>query len=81
VLGLATGLVALSFFAEFLQAILKLPDWLIALSVFYQYGNPMIDDARWGAWLLICAVAGMLLTLGSERFARRDLPCGSLWQW
>jgi ABC-2 type transport system permease protein len=77
VLGVATAFLALSFFAEFLQAILKLPDWVIALSVFHQYGSPMIGAAQWGSWLIICLVAGVLLLVGVERFARSDLLCGS----
>ncbi|WP_052887786.1 ABC transporter permease subunit [Thermogemmatispora carboxidivorans] len=59
--GLTTGLVslfiALSFLMEFLQPMLKLPDWLINLSIFHLYGSPITEGMRWGPTLTVLGLA------------------------
>jgi ABC-2 type transport system permease protein len=75
--GAIGGLIALSFLADFLNPVLKLPGWLVGLSVFHQYGTPIVSGPRWGAWLALIALAAVFLALGLVRFTRADLARGS----
>ncbi|MBE3564331.1 MAG: ABC transporter permease subunit [Thermogemmatispora sp.] len=67
--GLTTGLIsvflALSFLMEFLQPMLKLPEWLINLSIFHLYGSPITEGWRWGPTLTIL---GLTLVVGLAAF-------------
>ncbi len=71
------GLIALAFFAALLNGVLKLPLWLVSLSIFYQYGSPITEGPRWGPWLIMTAVAVAILALGVARFTRGDVERGS----
>lgn len=51
--GLVSFFLALSFLMEFLQPMLKLPDWLVNLSIFHLYGSPITDGLRWGPTLTL----------------------------
>ncbi|MEO7000206.1 MAG: hypothetical protein ABI068_00215, partial [Ktedonobacterales bacterium] len=72
-LGIIGGLVAISYFMNFLQSILKLPDWLVSLSIFRQYGQPVLNGASWGPWLGMVALAAILLGVGVFQFSRVDV--------
>lgn len=74
--GVGGGLLALSFLAELLDPVLQLPNWLIGLSIFHQYGTPLLDGPRWGPWLTLTAIAAALVALGLARFARSDVQRG-----
>lgn len=75
VVAVSSLFVALSYFAELLNPFLNLPGWLLSLSIFHQYGNPLVDGPRWGQWLILIGIAIAFLALAIMRFSRRDVPC------
>jgi ABC-2 type transport system permease protein len=76
VLGIVTAYIVLAFLAEFLKELLNLPDWLLSLSIFHQYGNPMTGGMNWGAFLGMTGVAIVLLVIGLVQFRRLDVERG-----
>ena len=74
--GLGGALLVVSFAAELLAPLLALPGWLANLSIFHQYGNPVLDGPRWGPWLGLAVLAAALFSLGLARFVRADLERG-----
>jgi ABC-2 type transport system permease protein len=76
VLGIVTAYIALAFLAEFLKALLNLPNWLLSLSIFHQYGSPAIDGMNWGAFLGMTSVAIVLLLIGLVQFRYADVERG-----
>jgi len=76
VLGIVTAYIALAFLAEFLKALLNLPDWVLSLSIFHQYGSPVIDGMNWGAFLGMTGVAIVLLVIGLVQFRYADVERG-----
>lgn len=77
VVAITSILIALSYFAELLNPFLKLPGWLLSLSIFHQYGNPLMDGPRLGPWLILSGIALVFLALASLRFSRRDVQCAA----
>lgn len=77
VVAITSILIALSYFAELLNPFLKLPDWLLSLSIFHQYGNPLMDGPRWESWLILAGIALVFLVLASLRFSRKDIQCAA----
>ena len=73
ILGLVGGLVSLSFVLELLRSILKTPDWMMNLSIFHLYGEPMSNGINWDGSLVMLALAAILLGVGVVRFMRDDL--------
>ena len=69
--------IAVSYFADVLSPLLKLPGWALDLSIFHQYGRPVTGDPRWGAWLALTALAAGLMAVGVSRFMRADVRPGS----
>ncbi len=70
VVGTAIGV---SYFAELFNPLLKLPDWLISLSIFHQYGSPLLGSPNWWGWLVVLMIAGALAAAGELRFLREDI--------
>jgi ABC-2 type transport system permease protein len=68
-----SGLVASSFLADFLNPVLHLPGWLIGLSIFHYFGNPLLDGPSWGAWGVMSLLALALVGIGLLQFTRGDL--------
>jgi len=75
--GIVGALLGLAFVAQLLGPLLAWPGWLLALSPFHQYGVPIVEGPRWGAWLALTAVAALIAALGLARFIRADLQRGS----
>jgi ABC-2 type transport system permease protein len=71
--GIAGGMIGISFLGQLLGTTLNLPEWLLQLSIFYQYGSPLLDGPRWGAWFAMLALAVVLAALGLAQFTRSDL--------
>lgn len=76
VMSILTLYIILAFVAEFLQALFKLPNWLMSLSIFYQYGNPIMNGMNWSAFLGMTGVALALLIVGVIQFRFSDIERG-----
>ncbi len=76
VLGCLSAYLVLAYLAEFLKALLNLPNWLLSLSIFDQYGNPITEGMNWGAFLGMIGVAMVLLLLGLIQFRYADVERG-----
>jgi len=75
--GIIGALIALIFMLELLGPLLAWPGWLLGLSPFHQYGAPIVEGPRWGAWLILTAIAAIIAALGLVRFGRADLQRGT----
>jgi ABC-2 type transport system permease protein len=75
-LGIVAAYIALGFLVEFLKTLLNLPDWLISLSIFHQYGSPATDGMNWGTFLGMTGVAIVLLVIGFVQFRYADVERG-----
>ncbi len=73
ILGLACAYLACAFLADFLQALLKLPDWVISLSIFHAYGTPVVNGWQWQPLVTMIAVAAVLLVIGIVQFRYNDV--------
>ncbi|MGH2509464.1 MAG: hypothetical protein ACRDHZ_18965, partial [Ktedonobacteraceae bacterium] len=76
VMGILTLYITLAFVAEFLQALFKFPDWVMALSIFHQYGNPIMNGMDWPSFLGMMGVALALLIIGLVQFRTSDIERG-----
>lgn len=72
-----SGLLTVSFLAEFLNPAIHLPGWVIGLSIFHHYGSPLIEGPQWGPWLILTTIAVALLALGLVQFTRGDVQRGT----
>jgi len=77
VIGIMSVFVGVSFLADLLKTLLKLPDWVLNLSIFHQYGNPILDGLNWGAFVGMLLIAAALLAVGVWQFAVRDVDRGT----
>ncbi len=75
--GVLGALIGVSFFAELLNPILKLPSWVITFSIFHHFGSPLTRAPYWGDWLVMIAIAAMFLLAGAIRFSRGDVRSGA----
>ena len=73
ILGVVGGLASLSFLAELLNDLLKLPTWTLNLSIFHVYGQPITDGINWTGTIVLLVIAAALLAIGVVRFAREDV--------
>ncbi len=76
ILGITSVFLAASFFAELLRQLLNLPDWVLSLSIFHQYGSPLTNGLNWGPFFTMLAIALVLLILGVIQFNRNNLQVG-----
>ena len=77
VLGVLGAFLGLSFVADLLREIFSLPSWVTSLSIFQQYGSPIIDGLGWGAFVVMLLIAAALLALSELQFTGRDLDRGA----
>lgn len=74
ILGLVGGLASLSFMLELLRDFFpKAPDWVMNLSIFHVYGQPMTGSVNWTGMTVMLVLAAALLALGTWLFTRADL--------
>ncbi len=71
--GTLIALVTASLFVTSLGPVLRWPDWLVRLSIFTQYGAPMVTGVDWPAVARLLAAAAVLLAVATARFAGKDV--------
>jgi ABC-2 type transport system permease protein len=77
VIGVMVAFLAISYLADVLQAFLNLPSWVLHLSMYQQYGAPLLSGLSWGAFTGMLGVALVLLGLGIWQFSARDVEVGA----
>jgi ABC-2 type transport system permease protein len=77
VIGIMVAFLAISYLADLLQAFLQLPSWVLNLSMYQQYGAPLLNGLNWGAFVGMLGVALVLLGLGIWQFSARDVEVGA----
>jgi putative exporter of polyketide antibiotics len=77
VIGFMAAFLGISYLADLLQAFLKLPSWVLNLSMFYRYGAPILNGLNGGAFVGMLLVALVLLGLGIWQFSARDVEVGA----
>jgi ABC-2 type transport system permease protein len=73
VTGILIGLVLASFALTLLAPLFHWPPALLQLSIFEQYGAPLVDGLQHGRVLVLLAVATATLAAAVFRFDRKDL--------
>ncbi len=76
VLGIATAYLVLSYLQESLEGNIQFPGWLMSLSIFHLYGNPVFLGMNWTNFLGMTAVAIALLIIGLVQFRYVDVEVG-----
>ncbi len=71
--GVTAGLVILSYLTDLLEKVLKLPQALVNLSVFRQYGRPLSEGLQWTAQLAMIALSVVFIVIAILRFRQRDI--------
>jgi ABC-2 type transport system permease protein len=67
------GLVILSYIVQLFGQLLKLPKWLVNLSIFTQYGEPLRSGLNWTAQSVMLGIAVAFVAIATYRFSTRDL--------
>lgn len=68
VLVILTAYLALAFLEETLEGAIQMPSWLMSLSIFHLYGNPIFQGINWGNFLGMTGVAVALLVTSLVQF-------------
>jgi ABC-2 type transport system permease protein len=76
VLGIATAYLVLSYLQESLEGNIQFPGWVMSLSVFHLYGNPIFLGMNWTTFLGMTAVGLALLVIGRVQFRFVDIEVG-----
>jgi ABC-2 type transport system permease protein len=76
VLGIVTAYLVLSYLQEQAEGNIQIPGWLMSLSVFHLYGNPIFLGMDWTNFLGMTGVAIALLVIGLLQFRYVDIELG-----
>jgi len=76
VLGFLSAYLALSFMQELLEGMIPMPSWVMSLSIFHLYGNPIFLGVNWNNFLAMTAVAIVLLLISLLQFRSADIELG-----
>lgn len=77
VLSVMTLFVVVSFVTDLLREVLNLPEWVLNLSIFHQYGTPVMNGLNWGGFTGMLLIALALLLIGVWQFSARDVDRGA----
>ncbi|HXX77528.1 MAG TPA: hypothetical protein VEI53_03490, partial [Ktedonobacteraceae bacterium] len=76
VLGCLSAYLVLSFMQELLEGTITFPSWLMSLSIFHLYGNPVFLGVNWSNFLGMIGVAVVLLVISLIQFRYADIRSG-----
>ncbi|NWJ98517.1 MAG: ABC transporter permease subunit [Chloroflexi bacterium] len=71
--AICSGLVVLSYIVQVLASALNLPEWMINLSVFHQYGTPLVNGLAWTPQFIMLTLSAILVIVAGFRFWQRDI--------
>ncbi len=71
--SVTAGLVILSYLTNALNDTLKLPEALTNLSVFKQYGQPLVEGLHWTPQIVMVVLSIVFIGVAVYRFRRRDI--------
>ena len=75
-LSILTAYLTLSYLEESLEGAIQMPNWLMSLSIFHLYGNPIFLGINWTNFLGMLGVALVLLLIGLFQFRSVDIKTG-----
>ncbi len=75
-MGILVAYLILSYVEELLEGMIQFPAWLMSLSIFHLYGNPVFLGMNWGNFLGMTGVAVVLLMIGLVQFRSADIKLG-----
>jgi ABC-2 type transport system permease protein len=76
VLGITTAYLVLSYLQESLEGNIQFPGWVMSLSIFHLYGNPIFLGMNWTNFLGMLAAVVVLLIIGLVQFRYVDVEVG-----
>jgi ABC-2 type transport system permease protein len=71
--ALLGGLVIVSYLLNLLADIFKLPSWVVSLSIFNEYGQPLSQGLKLLPQLIILGLVAAFLAIAVARFHQRDI--------
>jgi len=74
--GLLSAYIVLSYIQELLEGTIPMPVWLMDLSIFHVYGNPVFLGVNWTNFLGMTGVAVVLLVISLVQFRYADIELG-----
>jgi ABC-2 type transport system permease protein len=74
--GLLSAYIALAYMEELFEGSIAMPVWLMNLSIFHLYGNPVFLGVNWTNFLGMTGVALVLLLIGLIQFRAADITLG-----
>ncbi len=74
--SLLSAYIVLSYIEELFEGTITMPAWLMNLSIFHLYGNPVFLGVNWGNFLGMTGVAIVLLVISLVQFRYADIEPG-----
>ena len=74
--SLLSAYIVLSYMEELFEGAITMPVWLMNLSIFHLYGNPVFLGVNWTNFLGMTAVAIVLLVISLVQFRYADIELG-----
>jgi ABC-2 type transport system permease protein len=74
--SLLSAYIVLSYMEELFEGTIPMPVWLMNLSIFHLYGNPVFLGVNWGNFLGMTGVAIVLLVISLVQFRYVDVELG-----
>ncbi len=75
-LGILTAYLVLAFLEETLEGAIQMPSWVMSLSIFHLYGNPVFQGMNWTNFLGMTGAAIALLIISLVQFRYVDVELG-----
>jgi ABC-2 type transport system permease protein len=75
-LVITTIYLVLAFLEEAIEGMFQIPTWVMSLSIFHLYGNPVFLGMNWSNFFGMLAVALALIAIGLIQFCTGDIMLG-----